>query len=773
MAQQADRFDTTPTVPAGARPDQPALPVPERVGVYRLLRVLGQGGMGTVYLAEQDEPIKRQVALKVVKQGMDTREVIRRFESERQSLALMSHPNIARVLDAGSTESGRPYFVMELVAGLPFVDFCDEKKFDVRDRIRLFIEVCSAVHHAHQKGIIHRDLKPNNILVSLEEGKAIPKVIDFGIAKAVDSRVQGQTAFTELGSAIGTPEYMSPEQAQGALDIDTQSDIYTLGVILYETLVGALPVDPTSLMAAPGSERLQALTQAIAPRPSARLRHLSAEAAANVAGQRQTDPAALERQLKGDLDWIVLKAMDKVRSRRYASASELAADLERYLRNQPVIARSPSMGYRLRLLVRRHRTAAVAAALVVFTLLLGAAGTVLEMVRARRAEAAARVATSAAVREAAKAKAVNDFLKDLLSAPDTKQQGRDVKVVDALGKAAARLETAHTLAPEIEAAVRDTLGTTYQNLGNLKEAEKQISAGLELRRRVMGPEDRDTLTSLSNLAELYHDQGRMEEAETLDRRTLEVRRRVLGPEHAETTITMNDLAAVLFALGKQDEAEGLIRQAADIRERTLGPKDSRTLVAKSNYGALLGAEGKLKEAEPILAQVLESQKQVVGPDHSNTLFTLKALAGVFQDEKKLDEAERAYREAFTASVRVSGPEQIDTLVTENDFATLLKDRGKFSEAEAHLRHALAGVRTTLPKDHLFNAYFERNLGSCLSKERKFPEAEQLLLDAQSRFVSTAKGKRTQQVEQSRRQLAALYEAWGKKDKAAQFSQPQS
>ncbi len=315
------------------------------VGRYKLLEKIGEGGFGVVYMAEQTEPVQRKVALKIVKPGMDSRQVIARFEAERQALALMDHPNIAKVLDGGATEAGRPYFVMELVRGIPITDYCDQKKLSTAERLQLFIKVCRAVQHAHQKGVIHRDLKPTNVLVTLHDGDPIPKVIDFGVSKALGQKLTAKTLFTGFAQMLGTPAYMSPEQAElSGLDVDTRSDIYSLGVLLYELLTGATPFDKETLAQAALDDLRRMLRETEPPKPSTRLQTLG-EQLNEVAQRRHTEPLALSRLLRGDLDWIVMKCLEKDRGRRYETANHLLEDVQRHLRNEPVTAAAPSLGY--------------------------------------------------------------------------------------------------------------------------------------------------------------------------------------------------------------------------------------------------------------------------------------------------------------------------------------------------------------------------------------------------------------------------------------------
>ncbi|MBL9135176.1 MAG: serine/threonine protein kinase, partial [Verrucomicrobiales bacterium] len=370
------------------------MPIPEgpgeRVGRYKLLQQIGEGGCGTVFMAEQQEPVRRRVALKVIKLGMDTKSVVARFEAERQALALMDHPNIAKVLDAGATESGRPFFVMELVRGVPITRYCDDNKLDTRRRLELFLSVCHAIQHAHQKGIIHRDIKPSNILVTLHDGQPVPKVIDFGIAKATEGRLTDRTVFTAFEQFIGTPAYMSPEQAEmSGLDIDTRSDIYALGVLLYELLVGRTPFDAKELAQAGLDEMRRRIREVEPPRPSTRLSTLQGDALAVTAQAHGTEMPKLIHLVQGDLDWIVMKCLEKDRTRRYETANGLAADLKRHLHHEPVVARPPSTAYRLQKAIRRNKLMFVAGTTVGLALLLGVIGTTLALLRAREAEALA------------------------------------------------------------------------------------------------------------------------------------------------------------------------------------------------------------------------------------------------------------------------------------------------------------------------------------------------------------------------------------------------
>jgi non-specific serine/threonine protein kinase/serine/threonine-protein kinase len=500
------------------------------IGPYQLIRQLGEGGMGVVYHAQQLRPIRRDVALKIIKPGMDSRQVIARFESERQALALMDHPNIARVFDAGAT-SGRPYFVMELVHGVPITRYADSERLTVKERIELFIPVCKAIQHAHQKGIIHRDIKPSNLLVGEQDGQPTPKVIDFGLAKALGQQLSDATMMTNLGTIVGTLEYMSPEQAELTRnDIDTRADVYSLGAVLYELLTGVTPLDHERLAQTPYVETLQRIREEEPVRPSARVR--SSASSSEIAAKRRSEPARLPGLLHAELDWIVMKALDKDRTRRYETVNGLARDLERYLAGEAVEASAPSTAYRVRKFAGRHRLGFTMAASLTGLLVVGVVVSTWEAVRARRAESEAR--------------AVSAFLRnDILSQASADTQARpnikpdpDLKVRTALDRAAARIDGKFSGQPLAEGSIRHTVGQTYNDLGLFAEAQRHFERALELRRRFLGENDPDTLASLEGLATTLERQGKFGSAEPLYLRVLETRRRVLGAEHPTTLRTM-------------------------------------------------------------------------------------------------------------------------------------------------------------------------------------------------------------------------------------------
>jgi non-specific serine/threonine protein kinase/serine/threonine-protein kinase len=450
-------------------------------GRYQILQRIGEGGAGLVFMAEQRQPVQRTVAVKVIKPGMDSSQVVARFEAERQALALMDHPHIAKVFDGGTTEQGHPFFVMELVRGVPITAFCDEHRLTLRQRLELFIPVCQAVQHAHQKGVIHRDLKPTNVLVTSQDGRPVPKVIDFGIAKALHQRLTDRTMFTQIGALVGTPVYMSPEQAGGnPLDIDTRSDIYGLGVLLYELLTGVTPLDRKQVRQAGYDEVLRLVREAEPPTPSSRL--TAVEDLPAVAARRQVEPRQFGKLLRGDLDWIVMKCLEKDRTRRYETANGLARDLQRYLASEPVEACPPSAGYKLRKFVGKNKRLFVTVAAFALLLVAGAAVSVALAVRATRAEHLAQRRLDEEVQARAEAEAVRDFfVEDMIGwvAPE-KKMGRPVTVDQVLEGAERAIDTRFRGQPLTEAAVRQTLGRVYRDLGQYDKAERHLKEARRL-----------------------------------------------------------------------------------------------------------------------------------------------------------------------------------------------------------------------------------------------------------------------------------------------------
>jgi serine/threonine protein kinase/tetratricopeptide (TPR) repeat protein len=682
---------------------------PGWIGHYRLLQRLGEGGMGTVWLAEQYEPVQRQVALKLIKAAIRDESTLQRFDLERQALAIMNHPAIARVFDAGTTAEGQPYFVMEYVPGVPISSYCEQRALTIRERLELLIEVCEGVQHAHQKAIIHRDLKPSNILVGEIDGKSVPRIIDFGIAKALRTTAaakEAETMFTQPGGMVGTLGYMSPEQADpGSLDVDTRTDVYSLGAVLYELLTGSLPFDLKQWKTKALHEVLYQLREQDPERPSARLkRGLPAEA--------PNGRGAAQGQLTGDLDWIAMKAIDKDRERRYSSPLELASDLGRYLKHEPVIARPPSVVYRVQKFVRRNRLAVGLVSALALLIVGFAVSMTIERNRANR--------------EAELSKTVTDFMTNVFKISDpSESRGNSVTARELLDKASGQIETMSGRDSQVQARMMATMGQTYIGLGLFHQAGALMEHEVAIQSRLLGPESPEALKAQSQLGYVYQGQGRYAEGEKLLRQTLASQQKVLGPDDVQTVETAVRLAGNLTEQGKYAEAEGLTRRALASHQKRLGPENIATLSTMRDLAVNLRAQGKYAEAESAGRSVVSLAERRLGADHPITISAMSNLAMTFNGEGKNTEAERLLRETLVRVTRVYGPDSKNTLATLSNLGVILEQEGRLDEAEKLQREEMARTRAAMGAEHPDTLGSMDNLAMTLAKEKKLPESEQL------------------------------------------------
>jgi serine/threonine protein kinase len=763
------------------------------IGPYQLLQKLGDGGMGAVWVADQRQPVRRRVALKVIKPGMDSAQVVRRFEAERQALALMDHTHIARVLDAGTTAEGRPYFVMELVHGVPITKYCDELNLPVRERLELFVPVCRAIQHAHTKGVIHRDIKPSNVLVCMQDGRPVAKVIDFGVAKALHRPLGEATLVTEFGAVVGTLEYMAPEQAEvSPLGVDTRADVYALGVLLYELLTGTTPLDKKRLKRAALGEVLRIIREEEPPRPSTRLTE-SKEALASVAAQRRTDPGRLTKEVRGELDWIVMRCLEKDRTRRYETVSGLAHDVERYLAGEAVEACPPSAAYRLRKFARRHRAALAAAAAFAVLLASGTAVSAWQAVRATRAEAAAlaerdekeqarreavdneqrareaaeaeRAAKQEAVRAASAAKAARDAeaeqrrqaVAERNRAVRAEQEAKELAAIatavnaflqqDLLRQADSTEQADRGFTAEPKLTVREALDRAAAKIGDRFKDQPLVEAGV---RQAIG--------------DAYRGIGEAQLGVLHLKRSRALRQEALGPDHAVTLVTMNNLATAYWDAGRLDQALPLLEQALAKCKDKLGPDHPVTLASMNSLAVMYQDAGLPDRAVPLLEQILAKRQEKLGPEDSLTLMSMNNLAVAYADAGRLDRALPLLQQALAKQKEKLGPDHPRTLNTMNSLALTYKYAGRLDQAVPLYEQALAKRREKQGPDHPDTLTSMNNLAATYQDAGRLDEAlplhEQALAKRREKL-----GPEHPDTLQSMNNLALAYQGAGQFDKA--------
>ncbi len=701
--------------------DKPAVPMappgrrltdPDTVGPYRVLGRLGDGAYGVVYEVEQTEPIQRRLALKLLKAGMDTEEILARFETERQTLAVLDHPNIARVIDAGASDGGRPYFVMELVRGETITDYCDSMKLDLRARLELFIEVGRAVQHAHQRGVLHRDLKPSNILVSHVDGRAMPKVIDFGIAKVTTAAASSRPSYTLDGQAMGTPIYMSPEQSgRSRLDVDTATDVYSMGVLLYELLCGQLPYD-AEVFRDVSPDRFEARMRENDPAPpSIRVQKLGDQAAA-VARRRSNEAWHLRSELDGDLDWIVMRAIERDRLRRYQTLQELIQEIERYFRDDPVLAGPPGIRYRLRKFVSRNRGALMVAGLAMISVLIAAGGLTYSLIESNRQRMVAESAR-------AESDAVLVFLSNMLSSADPGREGADVTVVEVLDAASQDVGIDFAEQPQVEARLRSVMGLVYRELGRYDDAHAHFERGLQL---IDGREDIG-VDLQRELGTLQRSEGDYASAESTFVRILDARRQDPSPDPRLLIQSLTDLGGLYVMAERHDEGIPILEEAQQLaRRENLPDTDPVVAVIYTDLGNAYRSAGMFDEAEVLLLAAIDLADRSHGHAHAGIISDIQNLAGLYRETGRLDEALPLYRRCYVDGIEVFGGEHPVTLRFRSNYALCLSDMGLYEEALVHSQEVVTSREALLGLDNPSTLASRLNLALLYARMDRYEES---------------------------------------------------
>ena len=724
----------------------------QHIGPYQLIRLVGRGGMGVVYEAVRDDrQFDQRVALKIIKRGMDSDFVRERFLRERQILASLDHPHIARLMDGGSTADGLPYFALEFVEGEPITDYCNQRKLSLEAKLKLFRDVCAPVQHAHQKLAVHRDLKPSNIMVTAD---GTPKLLDFGIAKLLAADPGEAFTRTETALRLMTPDYASPEQVRGGV-ITTATDVYALGIVLYELLTGRRPYQFDTYAPA-AIER--AICDTEIPRPSDMLERMKDESGRMKSGSRRffssfiTHPSSL----RGDLDNIVQMAMRKEPERRYQSVEQFSEDIRRYLTGLPVVARKDTFSYRAGKFARRHKAGvAILALLVVFAVVLA----VLAVRTARERDRANQ--------EAATAQAVTQSLVTMFEiANPGKARGNVVTARELLDQGADKVVRELKGQPVVQAKLLDTIGQLYHSIGLYDREQPLLEEALKLRRQTLGNEHADVATSLDHLAEVARLKDDFARSESLFRESLAMRRKLLGAESLEVADSLNNLALSLQNTNRYDEAEQLLRESLAMRRKLLGQEHQDVATGLNNLGLTLYARGRTDEAEQMFRESLEMRRKLLGPDHHQVAWSMSNLASRLHRKGQLDEAERLHREALAIRRQWFGPDHPDTLRSSGALASVLRDKGDCRAALPLFEETINRGAALLGPDHLDVVGDKNAMAPCLTKLGRYREAEEQLLAAYTRLQAGL--PQHWQTKLCIRRLAELYEAWGKSDQAAHY-----